>query len=112
MCFENVAGEKVAHESEKFTRVKARGSLDGAIATAIAVGRIIVNEVTVHPAKRAVSPFSDPAGAPKASHIRDQAPVGFASELVQPWLHDFAKAKGRPEGRPFCAGIPVSYWCR
>lgn len=32
--------------------------------------------------------------------------------LAPPRSHDLSKAKGRPEGRPFCAGIPVSYWCR
>lgn len=57
MCFGNVVGEKVAHENEKFTRVKARGRIDAAVAAAMAVGRIIANEVTVRNSVR-----KDPVG--------------------------------------------------
>ncbi|WP_171909573.1 terminase large subunit [Rhodobacter sp. 24-YEA-8] len=49
MCFGNVVGEKDAHENEKFTKAKARGRIDGAVAAAMAVGRIIANEVTPSP---------------------------------------------------------------
>lgn len=44
MCFGNVVAEKDAAENEKFTKDKARGRIDGAVAAAMAVGRILANE--------------------------------------------------------------------
>ncbi len=44
MCFGNVVAEKDAAENEKFTKEKARGRIDGAVAAAMAVGRAIANE--------------------------------------------------------------------
>lgn len=44
MCFGNVIAEKDAAENEKFTKEKARGRIDGAVASAMAIGRIIANE--------------------------------------------------------------------
>lgn len=44
MCFGNVVAEKDAAENEKFTKEKARGRIDGAVAAAMAVGRILATE--------------------------------------------------------------------
>lgn len=44
MCFGNVVAEKDAAENEKFTKERARGRIDGAVASAMAIGRIIANE--------------------------------------------------------------------
>jgi phage terminase large subunit-like protein len=41
MCFANVVAEKDAAENEKFTKERARGRIDGAVAAAMAVGRIL-----------------------------------------------------------------------
>lgn len=41
MCFANVVAEKDAAENEKFTKDRARGRIDGAVATAMAIGRIL-----------------------------------------------------------------------
>lgn len=49
MCFGNVVAEKDAAENEKFTKDKARGRIDGAVAAAMAVGRILSNEVGPSP---------------------------------------------------------------
>ncbi len=49
MCFGNVVAEKDAAENEKFTKDKARGRIDGAVAAAMAVGRVLANEVTPSP---------------------------------------------------------------
>ncbi|MCP4304908.1 MAG: hypothetical protein GY788_08565 [bacterium] len=52
MCFGNVVAEKDAAENERFTKEKARGRIDGAVAPATAVGRIIANEVGPSPYER------------------------------------------------------------
>lgn len=44
MCFGNVVAEKDAAENEKFTKEKARGRIDGAVAAAMAVGRILATD--------------------------------------------------------------------
>ena len=44
MCFANVVAEKDVDENEKFTKEKARGRIDGAVAAAMAVGRILAGE--------------------------------------------------------------------
>lgn len=44
MCFANAVAERDAAENEKFTKEKARGRIDGAVAAAMAVGRILANE--------------------------------------------------------------------
>lgn len=44
MCFANVVAEKDAAENEKFTKEKARGRIDGAVAAAMAVGRILAGD--------------------------------------------------------------------
>jgi len=44
MCFGNVVAEKDAAENEKLTKAKALGRIDGAVAAAMAVGRILANE--------------------------------------------------------------------
>ena len=49
MCFGNVVAEPDAAENEKFTKAKARGRIDGAVASAMAVGRILANEVGPSP---------------------------------------------------------------
>lgn len=49
LCFGNVVAEKDAAENEKFAKDKARGRIDGAVAAAMAVGRILSNEVTPSP---------------------------------------------------------------
>ncbi|MFA7439968.1 MAG: terminase TerL endonuclease subunit [Sphingomonadaceae bacterium] len=49
MCFGNVVADKDAAENEKFTKERARGRIDGAVAAAIAVGRILANEITPSP---------------------------------------------------------------
>lgn len=49
LCFNNVAAEKDAAENEKFTKEKARGRIDGAVASAMAVGRILSSEASVSP---------------------------------------------------------------
>lgn len=49
MCFGNVVAEKDAAENEKFTKEKARGRIDGAVGAAMAVGRILSNEVGPSP---------------------------------------------------------------
>ncbi|MBF0379336.1 MAG: terminase large subunit [Desulfamplus sp.] len=43
-CFSNVVAEKDAAENEKFTKEKARGRIDGAVASAMAIGRALANE--------------------------------------------------------------------
>jgi len=43
-CFANVVAEKDAAENEKFTKERARGRIDGAVAAAMAVGRIIASD--------------------------------------------------------------------
>ena len=40
-CFSNVVAEKDAAENEKFTKERARGRIDGAVAAAMAIGRIL-----------------------------------------------------------------------
>ena len=49
MCFGNVVAEKDAAENEKFTKEKARGRIDGTVAAAMAVGRILANETAPSP---------------------------------------------------------------
>ncbi|RHZ98860.1 terminase large subunit [Cereibacter sphaeroides] len=49
MCFGNVVAEKDAAENEKFTKAKARGRIDGAVAAAMAVGRILAAESAPSP---------------------------------------------------------------
>jgi len=49
MCFGNVVAEKDAAENEKFTKEKSRGRIDGAVAAAMAVGRILANETGPSP---------------------------------------------------------------
>jgi phage terminase large subunit-like protein len=44
MCFGNVVTEKDAAENEKFTKEKARGRIDGAVAAAMAIGRIVASD--------------------------------------------------------------------
>ncbi|CAO3447745.1 hypothetical protein [Azospirillum argentinense] len=44
MCFAKVVPEKDAAENEKFTKEKARGRIDGAVAAAMAVGRILAGD--------------------------------------------------------------------
>lgn len=44
MCFTNVVSEKDAAENEKFTKAKARGRIDGCVASAMAIGRILSAE--------------------------------------------------------------------
>lgn len=44
MCFANVVTEKDAAENEKFTKAKARGRIDGATASAMGIGRILISE--------------------------------------------------------------------
>lgn len=45
MCFNNLAVERDAAENEKFTKAKARGRIDGAVAAVMAIGRAMANEV-------------------------------------------------------------------
>jgi phage terminase large subunit-like protein len=49
MCFGNVVAEKDAAENEKFTKERARGRIDGAVGSAMAVGRILAGEVGPSP---------------------------------------------------------------
>ncbi|HEX2527449.1 MAG TPA: terminase TerL endonuclease subunit [Geminicoccus sp.] len=44
MCFGNVAAETDAAENEKLHKARSRGRIDGAVAAAMAVGRILANE--------------------------------------------------------------------
>jgi len=44
MCFANVAIEKDPADNEKFTKSKARGRIDGAVAAAMAIGRALASE--------------------------------------------------------------------
>jgi phage terminase large subunit-like protein len=44
MCFGNVVAEKDAAENEKFTKERARGRIDGTVAAAMAIGRIIADD--------------------------------------------------------------------
>lgn len=48
MCFANVVAETDAHENEKFTKSKANGRIDGAVAAAMAIGRIIAAPAAQH----------------------------------------------------------------
>ena len=43
-CFGNVVAEKDAAENEKFTKEKARGRIDGAVAAAMAIGRYLAGD--------------------------------------------------------------------
>jgi phage terminase large subunit-like protein len=49
MCFGNVVAEKDAAENEKFTKAKALGRIDGAVAAAMAIGRVLANETAPSP---------------------------------------------------------------
>lgn len=49
MCLGNVVVEKDAAENEKFTKDRARGRIDGAVAAAMAVGRALANETGPSP---------------------------------------------------------------
>lgn len=49
VCFGHVVAEKDAAETEKFTKAKARGRIDGAVAAAITIGRIMAGEVAPSP---------------------------------------------------------------
>jgi len=49
MCFGNVVADKDPAENEKFTKERARGRIDGAVAAAMAVGRILTSEVGPSP---------------------------------------------------------------
>jgi phage terminase large subunit-like protein len=44
MCFGNVVAERDAAENEKFTKEKARGRIDGAVAAAMAIGRYLAGD--------------------------------------------------------------------
>jgi phage terminase large subunit-like protein len=44
LCFGNVVTERDAAENEKFTKEKARGRIDGAVAAAMAIGRAIADD--------------------------------------------------------------------
>ncbi|WP_298374590.1 terminase TerL endonuclease subunit [Azospirillum sp.] len=44
MCFAKLVAEKDATENEKFTKEKARGRIDSAVAAAMAVGRILADD--------------------------------------------------------------------
>lgn len=48
-CFGNVVAEKDAAENEKFTKAKARGRIDGAVAAAMAVGRVLAGDAGPSP---------------------------------------------------------------
>lgn len=49
MCFANVVADTDPAENQKFTKERARGRIDGAVAAAMGVGRILANEVTPSP---------------------------------------------------------------
>lgn len=49
MCFGNVVADKDAAENEKFTKERAHGRIDGAVAAAMAIGRVLANEVAPSP---------------------------------------------------------------
>lgn len=49
LCFSNVVADKDAAENEKFVKDRARGRIDGAVAAAMAVGRILADETTPSP---------------------------------------------------------------
>lgn len=49
MCFANVATEKDPAENEKFTKSAARGRIDGAVASAMAIGRILASDAGPSP---------------------------------------------------------------
>ena len=49
MCFANLATDRDAAENEKFTKARSRGRIDGMVATAMAVGRILANETGPSP---------------------------------------------------------------
>ncbi len=49
MCFSNAVAERDAAENEKLTKSKALGRIDGAVAAAMAVGRILANETGPSP---------------------------------------------------------------
>ena len=44
MCFGNVVAERDAAENEKFTKERARGRIDGAVAAAMAIGRYLAGD--------------------------------------------------------------------
>ncbi|MBI1207495.1 MAG: terminase large subunit [Azospirillum sp.] len=46
LCFANAVAERDGPENEKFTKAKARGRIDGAVASAMAVGRMIAADRT------------------------------------------------------------------
>lgn len=48
MCFLNVVAEVDSAENEKFTKAKANGRIDGAVASAMAVGRAIAQPAVIH----------------------------------------------------------------
>lgn len=48
MCFANVVAERDAAENEKFTKAKARGRIDGAVAAAMAIGRAMATVGSVY----------------------------------------------------------------
>lgn len=66
MCFANVAVERDAAGNEKFTKSRARGRIDGAVAAAIAVGRALANagEVSIFERAELWTQPAKPAPAP------------------------------------------------
>lgn len=52
MCFANVVADTDPAENEKFTKERARGRIDGAVAAAMAVGRILADEDGPSPYER------------------------------------------------------------
>jgi phage terminase large subunit-like protein len=49
MCFGNATAKRDAAENEKLTKARALGRIDRAVAAAMAVGRILANEVGPSP---------------------------------------------------------------
>lgn len=49
MCFGNVVADKDAAENEKFTKERSRGRIDGAVASAMPIGRILAGETGPSP---------------------------------------------------------------
>lgn len=58
MCFNNVVAETDAAENEKFTKAKANGRIDGAVASAMAIGLAMTTEIETNVYERREEGFT------------------------------------------------------
>jgi phage terminase large subunit-like protein len=78
LSFGNVVAEKDAAENEKFTKERSRGRIDGAVAAAMAVGRIIASDEGPSIFDRPELWAHEPAAKPEAPAPADDGRINYA----------------------------------